>query len=227
MTPETERAIQNKCTIREAREILGANNVFGPSDWLKFYGDYITPSEVQRAEATQIPWSQAELENPGINQEHFLFLSLAQLHWSSLNLDGWMRNSIYPKGVNQEFHWAKYLKLDFARKFSVRRWYLMPIGTVQGSHGLPYEKQVAVLPNTYEVPTTLELVTANILYYLLNMKYLDKETLSTRDQGTLGIKPRRIVVFGHDDKLMVDDENVGFGIAASRKLPPGVSPSYT
>jgi hypothetical protein len=32
MTLETEKPIQNSCSIKEAKEILGENNVFGPEE---------------------------------------------------------------------------------------------------------------------------------------------------------------------------------------------------
>ena len=44
----------------------------------------------------------------------------------------------------------------------------IPVGYVKGNMAI-------LLPNKYEMPTTPERVTANILYYTLNNKYLDNE----------------------------------------------------
>src|SRR3989344_8251134 len=54
-----------------AQEIVGKKNFFGPKEWTKFFG-----KKFQLATIPEIPWSKNELENPGINQEHFLFLGL-------------------------------------------------------------------------------------------------------------------------------------------------------
>ena len=214
MSPETEIPTQNNCSIKEAKEILGEKNVFGPEEWKRFFGD-----KFQLANVPEIPWSQVELENPEINQEHFLFLGLDRLDGKPLNLSAW--NKLHSGENHPKFYLDWYLSHKFAQVTCGLRWYLMPVGIVESSNGLSYDRQVATLPDEYEVPTVPARVTANVLYYLLNKKYLDVDYWArTNDKSDGG---DRIVVQGHSVYgLRVSgwtDDTIGFvGVSASRKV---------
>ena len=196
----------------EARKIMGEKNFFGQEEWTKFFGE-----KVQLATIPEIPWSQSELENPGINQKHFLFLGLNCLDGEPLNLPIW--RELYPGENHPKFYLDWYLTHDFAEKTCGLRWYLMPVGIVGGSNNLSYDRQVAMLPDKYEVPQTSARVAANILYYLLNKKYLDTNYWARTSDEFGGF---RVSVQGDSDfGLGVYDWHVDahdrIGVSASRK----------
>lgn len=197
----------------KAQGIMGKRNFFGPMDWKRFFG-----KKFQIATVPEIPWSQSELESPEINQEHFLFLGLDRLDGKLLNLPAWHR--VYSGESHPKFYWDWYLTHKFAQAPCVLRWYLMPVGIVEGSRSLSYDRQVAMLPDEYEVPTATARVTANVLYYLLNKKYLDTDywaRTSDKSDGGHRVVVRGGSVFG----LFVYDWLGGVssyvGVSASRK----------
>jgi len=200
-------------TVEVAQEIMGKKKFFGPQEWTKLFG-----KKFQLATIPEIPWSQSELENPEINQEHFLFLGLDRLDGKSLNLPTW--HKLYPGENHPKFYLDWYLPHDFAQRACELRWYLMPIGIVEGSRSLSFDRQVAMLPDEYEVPTAPARVTANVLYYLLNKKYLDTDYRAhTNDKSDGG---DRVLVQGYsDDGLYVNSWDGGargsIGVSASRK----------
>ena len=199
---------------QEAQALMGEKNFFGSQEWIKFFG-----KKVQVANIPEIPWSQAELESPGINQEHFLFLGLEHLDEKPLNLPMW--HKVFPGGKHPKFYWDWYLSHDFAKTTCGFRWYLMPVGIVEGSTNLSYDQQVAMLPDGYEVPLAIERVSANILYYLPNRKYLDPDYWARTDDKSDG--GHRVHVQGNSDGgLDVSDWYDGavsyIGVAASRKV---------
>ena len=95
----------------------------------------------------------------------------------------------------------------------------MPVGIVEGSRNLSYDRQVAILPGEYEVPTAPARVTANFLYLVLNKKYLDTDSSRTRDKSI----SRRVWVCydsrGLNVGIFTDDANNNIGVSASLKLP--------
>jgi hypothetical protein len=200
-------------TWAKTQGLVGTGNFFGPQDWAKFFG-----SKFKIAAIPEIPWSEAELENPGIRQEHFLFLGLNQLGGKPLNLPAW--HNLCPGENHPKFYLDWYLTHDFAKKTCRLRWYLMPIGIMEGSRSLSFDNQVAMLPDKYEVSIASARVTANILYYLLNKKYLDADYWArTSDKSDGG---DRVGVRGHSDYGLYvrnwdDDAYDSIGVSASRK----------
>jgi len=201
--------------VEVAQDVMGKKNFFGPNEWAKFFG-----KKVQIATIPEIPWSQAELENPGITQEHFLFLGQSLLDGKPLNLPTW--HKVYSGESHPKFYWDWYLSHKFAQVSCGLRWYLMPVGIVEGSQNLSYDRQVS-LPcflDEYEVPTTPARVTANVLYYLLNKKYLDTDYWArTSEKSDSGI---RVYVRGNSDSGLGvsgwdDDADDRVGVSASRK----------
>jgi hypothetical protein len=201
-------------TVEVAQEVMGKKNFFGPNEWVRFFG-----KKVQIANVPEIPWSQAELENPEINQEHFLFLGLDRLDGKPLNLPTW--HKVYSGEAHPKFYWDWYLSHKFAQVSCEPRWYLMPVGILEGSRSFSYDRQVALLPDEYEVPTAPARVTANVLYYLLNKKYLDTDYWArTSDKSDGG---RRVLVLGYSAyglrvDYWSDDAHDGMGVSASRKF---------
>ncbi len=206
--------LSRSMSLTEAQGAMGKKNFFGPNEWTKFFG-----KKVQIATVPEIPWSQTELENLEINQEHFLFLGIDRLDGKPLNLPTW--HKVYSGESHPKFYWDWYLTHKFAQVSCELRWYLMPVGILEGSRSLLYDRQVALLPDEYEVPTAPARVTANVLYYLLNKKYLDTDywarTSDQSDGGSRvdvrGSSGRGLSVGYWDD---VADDSIG--VSASRKF---------
>jgi hypothetical protein len=200
-------------TAEIAQEVMGKKNFFGPQEWVKFFG-----KKFQLDDIPKIPWGQSELESPEFNQEHFLFLGLKRLDGKILNLPTW--HKLYPGKNHPKFYTDWYLDQKFAQGACEIRWYLMPVGIVKNSQSFLYDRQVVMLPGKYEVPTAPARVTANILYYLLNNKYLDTDYWArTGDKSDGG---GRVGVRGYSDfGLFVDGWYAGafvnIGVSASRK----------
>jgi len=182
--------LSRSTSLTEAQGVMGKKNFFGPNEWVKFFG-----KKFQLVTVPEIPRSQSELENPEINQEHFLFLGIDRLDGKPLNLPTW--HKVYSGENHPKFYSDWYLTHDFAKKTCGLRWYLMPVGIVEGSNSLSYDRQVAMLPSEYEVPSTIERASANVLYYLLNKKYLDTDYWARTDDRSDG--GDRVYVQGYSD----------------------------
>ena len=201
-------------TVETAREIMGPKSFFGPDQWKEFFD-----KKFQLASIPEIPWTREELANPGTKQEHFLFLGLECLDGKPLSLPEW--HKVFPGKGHPKFYSDWYLGRSFAQKTGGTRWYLMPVGIIEGSNNLLYDRQVSMLPNEYEVPLAVERVSANILYCLLNGGYLDTDFWArTSDQSDGG---GRVIVLGDSGHgLFVDywdgDAGSDIGVAASRKF---------
>ena len=201
-------------TTQEAKDILGPNSVFGPDEWKAFFGD-----KFQIAHIPEIPWSDEELKHPGIERKHFLFLGVERLGSLYTTLGNW--GLLYPTPEHPQFIWDRYQDNDFYRKSCLTRWYMMPIEYWEDQDKLSYDERVSLLPNDYEVPAAIERVTANLLFFLLNKKFMDAgHFVVTCDKGTAGFIARRIEVVAWDSGLAIDETDVVTGgVAASRKLP--------
>jgi hypothetical protein len=178
----------------EARMLLGSKNVFGAEEWKAFYDEDV--------DAPEIPWTEQDLKHSPIACEHFLFLGLDTLGYVHndkdykrvregipLDLNNiWMHfNSRTPtndrgmlefldmtvnSSAEEEFMRPWYVRRQpFAEKTCEFRWYLMTVGAMAPL--LSYDDQIASLPAEYELPTVIALTVANMLYYLLNYRYMD------------------------------------------------------
>lgn len=200
-------------TTEIAQEVMG-KNFFGLNEWKRFFG-----RKVQIATVPEIPWSQSELENPEINQEYFLFLGLDCLDGKPLNLLTW--HKVYSGENHCKFFHDWYLTNDFAKKTCGLRWYFMPVGIVKGSNNLTVDQQGAMLPSHYEVPSAIERISANVIYYLINRKYLDPDYWAcTNDKSDSG---DHVTVQGDSDGWFIvtrwsDDARGSIGVSASRKF---------
>jgi len=141
MTLETERPVQNPCSIQEAKEILGKKNVFGPEEWLKYLNINLTKEQLavghkfNVTDTPEIPWSQSQLEHPEINQEHFLFLGINHYvertiyggESTDLKL-GWWYNH-FPAGTNPRSRYPRFENISNVRIYDpihirVHEWWL-------------------------------------------------------------------------------------------------------
>lgn len=195
----------------------GIFNYFGLEEWRHFFG-----KKVKLEAAPPIPWSNDELKQPILNQKHFLFLGLDRLDGKPLDILQWRK--LYSDRKKQPcFYLDWYLKEAFAQKPLGPRWYWVTIELVPNSKNLTYDPLAALLPPTYEMPSAIERVTANLLWYLMNNVYMDSE----RDRCAIAEKDsqgRVVEVAGFPiDGLAIGG---GFaaatalrGVAASRRLP--------
>lgn len=204
-----------------ARTIMSTGYYFGPEDWLTYFGNRVKFNKIQLAKVAEIPWSEEELNNPGIDQQHFLFLGVEELDGMSLDLPKW--KEVYPSREKHPRLFADWCLMEsFAKDICQLRWYLMPVGVVNGLTNRTYQQQQAKLPRSYEVPNTIERITANILFYLLNSRYLDRDLWArTRDQKK--DSGHRINVRGYSQNgvcvnLFHDDAHFDIGVAASLKF---------
>lgn len=191
-------------TYMQAEIALGLKNFFGPEQWRKFFG-----SRVDLREVPDIPWSFAILENPPIQKRHFLFLGLEKFEGEDLTLKKW-------NSVLSSFNIRNDNQSNLTCGF---RWYMMSLGLI--TLGKTFDEQFSELPEAYEVPNITERVTANILYHLLNERFLDTgqayvltDTLGSRGLLSVGATNSDIYVSElHDGKS-------GFlrGLAASLKI---------
>jgi hypothetical protein len=225
-------------TVQRAVEILGGKNVFGPKEWLHWYkaeSEKTNFINSGRPIIDEVPWDEADLRAPGINQPHFLFLGIPDLRSLPLNMNTWneikkhdygggfYRHSTlgYNPDTERYQKWLGILNNDFALRTCDFRWYLMTVNCVVGSTNLSYDQQIALLPNAYEVPSAIERITGNFLFHLLNRKFLDgKSNFSfTRDLTNDGFRifvgPG--TVFGLEVERSINI-NIAGGIAASRKV---------
>jgi hypothetical protein len=256
ISSETQKTVQNSCNIVEAKEILGEKNVFGQDEWLKYFqamGINLGSTEDEIRNAGAIPWSKEKLRNTGVNQPFFLFLGVKDINGEPLNINKW--NSLLNKGQNPQFYRPPtgtalsntltstnknfdlkiftYFKSEFSQVSCQLRWYLTNASVLVGSVKRSYDQQLAMLPDGYEVPSAIERVTANFLYYLLNEKYLDGKndwgrTRDLCDKTAFGsVKGDHVIVGpawnGNSGGLFLDNDsgrpNNTIGITASLKLP--------
>src|SRR5271157_1480415 len=121
MSSETLKSQVEKCSVQEAKEILGEYDVFGPEEWRVFFGD-----KFQVANIPEIPWSQDDLKYPTIKQEHFLFLGINVLDGEPLNMSTW--NKLYKEDGGPD---QPRLNAKDGDEFLKLRWYLIPVGGVE------------------------------------------------------------------------------------------------
>jgi hypothetical protein len=200
-------------TVWGAKEILGEKNVFGPEEWKKYFFQQLDPSAIP-----PIPWNFAELENPGINQDHFLFLGITEFKGHPLTLSNWYDFVSIPSSSGRSNFYTSH---RFSRIMCEARWYLMPVGMAPKSQGISYKDQVKHLEG-YVVPSAVERVIANDLYFMLHQTFLDPEYwVRTRDQTDDGqhISVRQDNVYDNMGRDFDGFSKGRIGVAASLKLP--------
>jgi hypothetical protein len=187
-------------SISEAREIMGQDNFFGPDEWQKFFNN-------QFVKVPKIPWTKSELKN--LPFKHFLFLGDAAF------------NPISWKAIGSTFD--SRLKHNFMKIPCELRWYLMPVGIFPKSINKYIGVQVRFIKPNYEVPKVTERFTANVLYFMLNNKYLDNSIWATTidaygaNEYVLIRSVRNVLCLGTEFANITKECTMG--VAASMKLP--------
>jgi hypothetical protein len=214
-------------TIEQAKEILGEENVFGPDEWRKYFGE-----KGQFSESLEIPWGVQTLSNPKIQQKHFLFLGQNSIDGNPLNLLAWCKlydGKKHPKFNNEPFSGSVILNPQYPSGFYVQtcefQWYLMPIGVIKKSTSHTLSEQKKMLTDWYTVPKVIERVTANFLYFLINHKYLDALIEARTNPGKNDDQFFTAITVkgsGHHGILISSRDNDAYssiGISASRWNP--------
>jgi len=209
-----------------ARAILG-KNLFGPEEWLKYYGIWF--SEQQLKEISEFPWNESVLNAPcpfvkekRIKETHFAFLGLYEIYNEPLNVLKWHELNPFTGKQELKAHpW--YEDQDFARvKTCWFKWYLTLIESVPGSTEKTHQEQLEMLPVEYRGPLVVEELTKNILYYKINKAYPNFNTwIRCRDVVDVGMNNCRICV---GDFIRIrgwagDRKHSSIGISAFRKTP--------
>ena len=209
-----------------ARAILG-KNLFGPEEWLKYFGIWF--SEIQIKEISDFPWNESVLEAPcpfvkgkKIKETHFAFLGLYEISNKPLNVMKWHEISPFTgKNELKEHPW--YEDQDFARvKTCWFHWYLTLIESVPGSTEKTHQEQLEMLPFEYRGPFVIEELTKNILYRRINKVYPNSNTwIRCRDVVDVGVNNCRICV-GDSFKVRGwagERKHSAIGISAFRRTP--------
>jgi hypothetical protein len=167
----SEQPIGLATEARIARAMLG-NNMFGVEDWQALYGVKFTKKQIR--EAGKFPWSEDVLNgkcpfNPGklVRETHFAFLGLTGINGEPLTVKKWM--ALHPATGQPRFYFASgpwHAGQPYADEATMElKWHLLLKSIVPGSTDKTPEQQVAMLPEEYEVPSTIAEVTKDILVF--------------------------------------------------------------
>lgn len=192
--------------LNQAMKIVGQRNFFGPNQWRNRFGnDFSIPK------SPAIPWSREKLES--LHGEHFLFLGVPTLAKKSLNLV--MLNEYITSSGHPHLDFDYWYKDEaFARAQLDLKWYLMPVNS---------NAMDPVTPGVFEdygFPSAIARVTANILFYHKQHKYLDRDAWALcSDLTNVG---RKVYVRGYDMSGIYIYRPTGvaksnFGYALTRK----------
>jgi hypothetical protein len=167
----------NSDTVTEyfARKILGEKYFFGSYEWGRCFDVDIPPRFIPT-----IPWTKDEIKN------QFLFLGLKSPN--GVHLDLQQLSTIFRGKGHPRFNTPqRFFSHSFAKEGISTRWYSMTIGVIEGSNLYAYGGQMRMIGVSYEMPTAMQRIVANILYYFLNQEYLDDRfytrTCSKDDNG--------------------------------------------
>jgi len=208
-------------SIKEARQILGSSRFFGPEEWKRFFD-----LELPLYEIPEIPWPKRVLEDKRFSPRgQFLCLVPGSLNGKPLTLRLWNEVVFKPERP-VGFHLGDCLDQRFAEEECQTHWMLMPISPIERSRNRVYQDQVATLPSGYEVPSTLDRVTANVLYYLIHYdpdcpRFLDDNSWARTKDKTEGGKSITVIgkpFFGISFSDWCPAADGSIAIAASRKI---------
>lgn len=156
---------------RLAQVVLG-RNIFTDADWMTYYNVKFTKTYLR--DAGKFPWGEDVLNGPCpfnkdklVKDTHFAFFGLWAINGQPLTVAKWLQ--LHPATDQPKFYfnsdpWHEgQPHTDIATMEA--RWYLMLKDIVPGSTDQTPEKQAAMLPPEYEVPTTIAETTKNILVY--------------------------------------------------------------
>ena len=156
---------------RLARVVLG-RNIFTDADWMSYYDAKFTKKQIR--EAGKFPWDENVLNSPCplnsgklVKDTHFAFLGISGINGSPLTVAKWLE--LHPATGQPKFYFNNdpwHVGQPYTDVATMQlRWYLMLRDIVPGSMSKTPEEQVAMLPEGYEVPTTIMEVTKDILVF--------------------------------------------------------------
>jgi hypothetical protein len=211
----SQRQVRKQTVSQQlAKAIMPTGYYFGPEDWFSHFGERARFTKEQLSQVAEIPWSEEELKDINLGPS-FLFLGAEKLDGENLDLNKWRK--IFP-GPEHPMFWETFI--ENTTKTCQLRWYLVKAGSAHGPPTLSYDCQVAMLPDEYEVPNAIEWATANILFYLLNGKYLNEHhDALTNDETYSGyhVTVSGSPVCGLEINHWYDDDRAYVGVAISRK----------
>lgn len=218
-TPKTPSTRKSCLTIEKVSEIMG-KNFFGTADWM--ISCNIDLSKRLLCSIPEFTWSEEILNAPcpfikgkSVKETHFAFLGLDSLDNEPLNSLKFFSLYFDPNLL----HSKRELIND---KTCSLQWYLILKEVVPDSYEKTYQEQLAMLPLEYEVPSAVEEIAKNILFFKKNGIYLNRSYLARCHDGD---KLKGHLVVGYCDDLGPrvydwpdedDAHNPNVGIAASR-----------
>ena len=211
-------------SVAAARSILG-KFFFGAEEWSTHYG-------IAVPEVPEFPWSREILNSPcpfvrgrKIKDTHYAFLGVPVFDGEALSI--MKLNELHPRDKQPKLFSspaeAWYRQESFATEVVCQpRWYLLLKGIVPDSENKTWDRQLAMLPPEYHVPTGVEEVCKDLFCYQTAKAYLNRERYA-RVADTTSDGDRVDVGYGNPDGFNVGywdgGPNPRIGIAASRKLP--------
>ena len=204
-------------------------NFFGVEEWATLYCVKFTKKQLR--EVAEFPWGEEVLNAPcpfvkgkTVKETHFAFLRLENVNGKPLTI--LHLQELHPHNGQPKF--ASYAPNSWysnqawaTSKTAKFRWYLMPLEIVPNSEDKTYQDQVTMLPQGYEVPTAVEEVLKDLLYYRKNGIYLNPTRYArTTDVTSNGYR----VIVGYFDRHGLNVFNRwdgrrrdNIGMASSRK----------
>lgn len=159
--------------IEEVEKIMG-RNFWGVKDWLSYCNVVFTKEQISEIMESSFDTDILNAPCPfemgkSIKETHFAFLGLDEIRHKPLTIIEFQelismrnRSSLFPKK-----RWYK--TESFANnKTCALRLYLMPLAIIPKSTEKIFQEQLAILPEDYEVPSAIEEVFKDILYYKKN-----------------------------------------------------------
>jgi len=239
LSMSTEESVQKKCFFHDSIEsrlaqvILG-RNIFTDADWMNYYNVKLTKSQI--FEARKFPWNEDILNSPcpfnlgkKVKDTHFAFLGISNINSQPLTVAKWLE--LHPATGQPKFYFNTnpwHMGQPHTDVATMQlRWYLMLKGIVPNSTKKTPEEQALMLPKNYEIPTTIEEVSKNIIFFRKTGERLNELKWAACERIVMKIgkiSAGCISCVGHFDKdglgIIYCDGNHSdhIGIGASRKF---------
>lgn len=163
---------KSKIDWKRARKIMEPN-FFSAKDWATLYGANF--SQKQLRQVAEFPWGEDILNSTcplgkTVKDCHFAFLGLDRLNGKPLTILKFQE--LHPNTAQPRFwfyrhtHDSWYSKKKFATDTTMSlRWYLLHTNIVPKSEDKTFDRQRAMLPAEYEVPSAIVEVAKNLLFF--------------------------------------------------------------
>lgn len=218
-------------TAERAAEIMG-QNIFLPQDWEDAYKLILSGQQTEAAKL--FPWKEVTLISSCplcgeiIKNCHFAYFGVDSFSGAPLNIQ--MLQKLHPVAAKPgEPRFERYSsdqwfsKEKFTNSVLVPGWRLLHINIVPSSRGKPWEKQRKTLAPGYAIPTLLEELLKNLLFFKKTGGYANpKEYGRCAEVDSFGLRVDTggCNDFGRNITINHWDGNTPYpaiGIAASRK----------